>query len=145
MAVRGALPGAPLVRESACSIGFIVIELAKISFNSGFQQICLFLVRADNKDGVISSDGAYDLRPIFVIDSGCDGLSASGRGHQNQEIHCLSHFKTETFQNFTYSRQRVVVAIRSRGKGVAFRSLVRPRLASSPGHRCLSYMKPAPR
>src|SRR5882757_11503507 len=103
MAVRGAFAAASLIRESARSIGFIVTELAKISFNSSFQQICLFLVRADNKNGVISGDGAYDLWPVFVVDSSCDGLSASCRCHQNQEIHCLSYFKTEAFQNLTYS------------------------------------------
>src|ERR1700687_4740829 len=104
MAVRGAIAQASLVRGSVGSTGFVVTELAKISFNSSLQQICLFLVRADNKNGVISSDGAYDLRPVFVVDSGCDGLSASRRGHKNQEIYCLSHFKTKAFQNFTYSR-----------------------------------------
>src|SRR5260370_19580736 len=104
MAVRGALAGVSLVRESGRSTGFIVTELAKISFNSSFQQICLFFIRADNKDGVISSDGAYHLRPVFVVDSGCDGLSTSGSRHKNQEVHSLSHFKTKAFQNFTYPR-----------------------------------------
>src|SRR5258708_2985174 len=103
MAVRGALAGASLVRESDRSTGFIVNELAKISFNSSFQQICLFLIGADNKNGVITSDSAYDLRPVFVVGSGCDGLSGSSRRHKNQEIHCLSYFKTKAFQNLTYS------------------------------------------
>src|SRR5260370_12718645 len=103
MAVRGALAGASPVRESARSTGFMVTELAKISFNSSFQQICLFLIRADNKNGVISSDGAHNLRPVFVVDSGCDGLSTSGRCYKNQEVHCLSHFETKAFQHFTYS------------------------------------------
>src|SRR5580704_164123 len=98
MAVRGALAGALRIRESARSIGLVIIESAKISFDSGFQQICLFLIGADNKDGVISSDGAYNLRPVFVVDSGCDRLSASSRCHKNQEIHRLSHFKTKTLQ-----------------------------------------------
>src|SRR5258707_1269704 len=104
MAVRGALAGASPVCESTRSTGFIVIESAKISFNSSFQQICLFLIRADNKNGVISSDGAYNLRPVFVVDAGRDGLSASSRCNKNQEIHCLPYFKTKAFQNFTYSR-----------------------------------------
>src|SRR6266550_5615839 len=143
MAVRGALAEASLASGSA-PIGFIIDELAKISFNSSFQQICLFLIRADNKDSVISGDGAYDLRPVFVVDSGCYGLSASSRRHKNQQIHCLSHFKTKAFQNFTYSRQRVFIVIRSRGKGVAFRSFIQSQLVNVSGQRRLSYMKSAP-
>src|SRR6267378_7675108 len=100
MAVRGTPAGALLVRASGRSIGCIVTELAKISFNSSLQQICLFLIRADNKDSVIASDGAYDLRPVFVVDSGCNGLSTSSRCYKNQKIHCLPYFKTKAFQNF---------------------------------------------
>src|SRR5258705_11782999 len=133
MAVRGARGGASLVRESARSTGVIVTELAKISFNSSLQQICLFLIRADNKDGVISSDGAYNLRPVFVVDSGCDWLSASSRCYKNQEIHRLSHFETKAFQNLTYSRQRVFVVIGSCGKGVAFRSFFQAQLMNIAG------------
>src|SRR5712691_4853844 len=144
MAMRGALAGASLSCESACSTGFIVTGLAKISFNSSLQHICLFLIRADNKDGVISSNGAYNLRPVFVVDSGCDGLSASRRCHKNQEIHCLSYFKTKAFQDFTNSRQPVITMIRSRGKGVPFRSFVQSQLMNVAGQRRLSHVKPTP-
>ncbi len=103
-AVRGAVARVLLVRESARSIEFIIIELAKISFDSSFQEVCLFLIGTDDEDGVISSDCAYNLRPVFVVDSGCDGLSASGCCYQHKEVHCLPHFKPKALEHLTYFR-----------------------------------------
>src|SRR5882757_4848248 len=141
MAVRGVVAAALVARESVCSTGLIV-ELAKISFNSSFQQICLFLIGADDKDSVIPSDGANNLRPVFVVDSCCDRLGASGGGYQNQEVHRLSHFKAEALKNFTDSRQCVFIIIRCCGKGITFRPFVQSQFVNISGQCCLSHMKP---
>src|SRR5271163_676906 len=104
MAVRGAEITASPVCGLVCSTELIVAELAKVSFNSSLQQICLFLIGADDEDGVVSRDCANDLRPVFIVDSGGDGLGASGCCYQDEQIDCLSYFKTKTFKQFTDSR-----------------------------------------
>ncbi len=77
---------------------------------------CLFLIWADDEDGVVACDCANDLRPVFVIDSSCDGLGASGCCYQNEQIHGLPNFEAKTFKNFTDSRQGVFVGVCSRGR-----------------------------
>ena len=64
-----------------------VAELAKITFDSGLQESCLFLVGADDEDGVVSGDGADDFGPVFVVDACGDGLRASGGGDEDEEVH----------------------------------------------------------
>ena len=105
MAVRGAVTTGVPDRSTEC----IVAELAKVSFNSSLQQACLFLIWTDDEYGVISCDCAYDLRPVFIIDSGGDGLSASGCCHQYEQIHGLPNFKAKTFKHLTYSGQGIFV------------------------------------
>ncbi len=100
-------------------------ELAKVSFNSCLQQTCLFFIGADDEDRVVACDGAYDLRPVFVVDSCRDGLSASGGRDQDEQIHRLAHFETKTFEDFTDSRQGVVIVVLSCGQRVAVRAFVK--------------------
>src|SRR5271168_4425494 len=102
--MRGAVFAALPASDSTGSTEFIVAELAKVSFNSCFQQICLLFIGADDEDGVVSSDCADDLRPVFIVDSGSDWLGASGCCYQNKQIHCLSYFKTKTLKQLADSR-----------------------------------------
>jgi hypothetical protein len=82
----------------------MVAELAKISFNSGLQEACPIFVGADDENGVVSGDCADDLRPVFIVDSGSDGLGASSGRDQDEQVHGLSYFKAEAFEDLSYSR-----------------------------------------
>jgi len=89
----------------------MVAELAKISFNSCLQEAGLFFIGADDEDGVISCDGAHNFGPVFVVDSGGDGLGASGGGHKDKEIDGLTDFEAKAFKNLANSGQAVLVGV----------------------------------
>ena len=42
--------------------------------------------RGDNQDGVVTGDGADDVRAVAAIDRGCDNVGGSGRGGQHDQI-----------------------------------------------------------
>src|ERR1700744_402297 len=118
-------------------------ELAKVTFDSSFQEGRLFFIGADDEDGIVSCDGAYDFGPVFVVDSCRDGLSASGCGYHDEQIHRLAHFETKTFKDLTYSRQRVAIGVRACGKGVALRPFVQPQFVYVTGQGCLGHVTAA--
>ena len=97
--------GAALVGCVAVCSAEMVAALAKISFQSVFERGCLFFVRADDEDVVVSGDGAYDLGPVFVVDAGGDGLGASGGSDEDEEIHGLAHFKAKALEDLVDSGQ----------------------------------------
>ena len=53
----------------------------------------MFFVGADDEDVVVSSDGADNFGPVFVVDAGGDGLSASGGRNEDEEVHGLADFE----------------------------------------------------
>jgi len=97
-------------RVAVCSAG-MVAALAKVSFQSVFESSRLFFVGADDEDVVVSSDGADNFGPVFVVDAGGDGLSASGGRNEDEEVHGLADFKAEALQKLVDSRQGVGVGI----------------------------------
>ena len=101
-----------------------MVELAKVVFDSRLQQVCLFFVRADDEDGVVSGDGAYDLGPVLVVDSGGDGLGASGGGDEDEEVDGLTDFEAEAFENLSDSGERVLVGVVAVGERVAVWSFI---------------------
>jgi hypothetical protein len=142
MAVRGA----GLVEgRSICGAGseWIVAVSANVTFNLCLQECCLFFVRADDEDGVISGDGAYDFGPIFVIDSGGDGLRASGGGHKDEEVNGLTDFQAEALEDFANLRERVLIRVSVRGERVAFRTLVQAKFVDVAGQGGLRDVKSA--
>ncbi len=83
-------------------------ELAKVSFNSRLQLLCLLHVGADDQNRVVACDRAYNLGPVFVVDTGGDRLSAAGGCNQDQQIHRLPHFQAKALKHFTNSRQGII-------------------------------------
>ena len=78
----------------------------------------MFFVGADDEDGVVPGDGAYDFRPVFIVDSCGDGLSAAGGCYEYKEVHGLPDFETEAFEDFPDSGERVFVGVGACGKRV---------------------------
>ena len=113
------LVGAPVGRGERFSA-----VLAKVAFDSCLQQVCLFLVRTDDEDSVVACNGAYDLGPVLVVDTGGDGLSASGGGDEDEEVDGLTDFESEAFEDFPDSGECVLVGVVAVGEGVAVRSFI---------------------
>lgn len=66
---------------------------------------------ADDEDGVVAGDGAYDFRPLFVIDCGGDGLGSAGAGDDDDEVCGLAGLEAEILQNLMDCRLIVVLFV----------------------------------
>src|ERR1019366_6066040 len=84
-------------------------ELANIFFDADFKRARLALVRADDENRIVASDGAHHLRPIFVVDAGGDGLGGTCARDQDQLIHGLAHLDAEAAQHLADSGQAVLI------------------------------------
>ena len=98
---------------------FVVAVSAKVAFDSSLQVTCLLFVRADDEDGVVAGDGAYYFWPVFIVDSGGDGLSASGGGDEDEKVNGLTNFEAKAFEDLADSGESVFVGVVSVGKRVA--------------------------
>ena len=140
MAAWGAALGA---RVAVCSAG-MVAALAKVSFQSVFESSCLFFVRTDDEDVVVSGDGAHNFGPVFVVDTGGNGLGASGGRNENEEVHGLADFKAEALEKLVDSGQGVGVGFTIGRKRITGGAFVEAELVNVTGECGLSDVKASP-
>jgi hypothetical protein len=101
-------------------------------------------IGADDEHGVVSGDGADDLRPVFVVDSGGDGLCAAGGGDDDDEIESLACFKAEAAQEVAQAGALLFAAAVGRGSdGVPGRPFIEIECVKVAGERGLGDMKTA--
>ena len=96
-------------------------------------------VFADDEDGVVACDGAYDFRPLFVIDCGGDGLGSAGAGDDDDEICGLAGLEAEILQNLMNRRLVVVlIFVATAGEDVAVGAFGEPQFVDVAGEGGLS-------
>src|SRR6266851_2587961 len=90
-------------------------------FDPFLERLSGFFVGSDDQDGVVAGDGAGGFRKFGSIDSGGEGLRASGRRFQDEQIYRGANVQKELAERASQRRQAVVGFLRQRGGGaVAF-------------------------
>src|SRR5882757_7557812 len=88
-------------------------------FHSKFERARLLLIGADDEDGVVSGDGADDLGPVLVVDTGGDGLRAAGAGDEHEQVGSLADLEAEAREHIADAGQVVLLGDSGGWQGVA--------------------------
>jgi hypothetical protein len=111
-----------------------VVRLDKVGLDTVFEGLGAANVGADDKDGVVASDGADDFFPAFRVDAGGDGLGSADDGADDDEVLGLDNRHAKVLKD-AGGFGKVVFAIG--GECVAGWALHEPEFADVAGERGL--------